>query len=264
MRGASFELGRTQQYVRGHDRHADGLAASARRPANPRRPAHPQIAHLAREGSPFLAISEWLRGKAGISAPAILASDLGAGLFLVEDLGDFVFGQLIADGAHVEPLYALAVDGLLAIRASQPPQALPMADGTPYRVPDYGREALEVELDLLLQWYFKLAAGEPASPELAASFFSAWSPYLDWLDTQPKDLVLRDYHSPNLLLCESRSGLRRVGAIDFQDAGSGPSRLRSRLASAGCAAGRAGSGRTRAVRALLPGRGQGRSQLRPR
>ena len=177
-----------------------------------------EIAHLAREGSPFLAISEWLRGKAGISAPAILASDLGAGLFLVEDLGDSVFGQLIADGAHVEPLYVLAVDGLLAIRASQPPQALPMAGGTPYRVPDYGREALEVELDLLLQWYFKLETGEPAPPELAASFFAAWSPYLDWLDTQPKGLVLRDYHSPNLLLCESRSGLRRVGAIDFQDA----------------------------------------------
>jgi aminoglycoside/choline kinase family phosphotransferase len=177
-----------------------------------------EIAHLAREGSPFLAISEWLRGKAGISAPAILASDLGAGLFLVDDLGDSVFGQLIADGAHVEPLYALAVDGLLAIRASQPPQALPMAGGAPYRVPDYGREALEVELDLLLQWYFKLETGEPASPELAASFFAAWSPYLDWLDTQPKDLVLRDYHSPNLLLCESRSGLRRLGAIDFQDA----------------------------------------------
>ena len=93
-----------------------------------------------------------------------------------------------------------------------------MAGGTPYRVPDYGREAIEVELDLLLQWYFKLETGEPASPELAASFFAAWSPYLDWLDTQPKDLVLRDYHSPNLLLCESRSGLRRLGAIDFQDA----------------------------------------------
>jgi tRNA threonylcarbamoyl adenosine modification protein YjeE len=177
-----------------------------------------EIAHLAREGSPFLAISEWLRGKAGISAPAILASDLGAGLFLVEDLGDSVFGQLIADGAHVEPLYGLAVDGLLAIRASQPPQALPMAGGATYRVPEYSREALEIELDLLLQWYFKLETGEPASPELAASFFSAWSPYLDWLDTQPKDLVLRDYHSPNLLLCESRSGLRRLGAIDFQDA----------------------------------------------
>ncbi len=177
-----------------------------------------EIAHLAREGSPFIAISEWLRGKAGIGAPAILASDLGAGLFLAEDLGDSVFGQLIAEGARIEPLYTLAVDALLAIRASQPPQALPLHGGVPYRVPDFDREALEVELDLLLQWYFKLQTGEAASPELSASFFAAWSPFLDWLETQPKDLVLRDYHSPNLLLCESRSGLRRLGAIDFQDA----------------------------------------------
>ncbi|MGB9166403.1 MAG: phosphotransferase, partial [Rhodomicrobium sp.] len=35
---------------------------------------------------------------------------------------------------------------------------------------------------------------------------------------QEKDLLLRDYHSPNLLLCEERSDLRRLGVIDFQDA----------------------------------------------
>ena len=177
-----------------------------------------EIAHLAREGTPFLAISAWLRGKAGISAPTVFASDLRSGIFLVEDLGDAVFGQLIARRAHLEMLYVHAVDGLLAIRASQPPQDLPTPGGAAYHVPDYGREALEVELDLLLQWYFKLQTGEPAPAELSASFFEAWSPFLDWLDTQPKDLVLRDYHSPNLLLREGWSGLQRLGVIDFQDA----------------------------------------------
>ncbi len=177
-----------------------------------------EIAHLAREGTPFLAVSAWLRGRAGIGAPAVLASDLRAGLFLVEDLGDAVFGKLIARRVHLEMLYVHAVDGLLAVRASQPPQDLPSPGGPAYRVPDYSREALEAELDLLLQWYFKLQTGEPASPGLSASFFEAWSPCLDWLETQPKDLVLRDYHSPNLLWCEGRSGLRKLGAIDFQDA----------------------------------------------
>jgi tRNA threonylcarbamoyl adenosine modification protein YjeE len=177
-----------------------------------------EIAHLAREGSPFLAVSAWLRGKAGVSAPTVLATDLRAGLFLVEDLGDSVFGQLIARRAHLEMLYVHAVDGLLAIRASQPPQDLPLPGGAAYHVPDYDREALEVELDLLLQWYFKLQTGEPAPAELAASFFEAWSPFLDWLDTQPKVLLLRDYHSPNLLLREGRSGLQRLGVLDFQDA----------------------------------------------
>ena len=95
-----------------------------------------------------------------------------------------------------EMLYVHAVDGLLAHPDLPSPQDLPLPGGAAYHVPDYGREALEVELDLLLQWYFKLKTGEPAPAELAASFFDAWSPFLDWLDTQPKDLVLRDYHSP--------------------------------------------------------------------
>ncbi len=177
-----------------------------------------KIAHLAREGRSFIAISEWLRGKAGLSAPAVLASDLNAGLYLVEDLGDKVFGALIAEGAALHPLYALATDGLLALRASKPAQILPVLSGAPYRLPDFDREALEIELDLLLQWYFKLRPAEATAAELEASFFEAWSPYLDWLLSQEKTLILRDYHSPNLLLCEKRDGLGRLGAVDFQDA----------------------------------------------
>ncbi len=176
------------------------------------------IAHLAREGVPFIAVSDWLRLQAGLSAPAVSASDRARGLYLVEDLGDAVFGQLIAEGEPLDPLYALAVDGLHAIRASRPPRNLPAPDGALYRVPDFDREALEVELDLLLQWYFKIAPGPSAPETLARSFFEAWSPFIDWLEDQPKDLVLRDYHSPNLLLCAGRSGLARLGVIDFQDA----------------------------------------------
>jgi tRNA threonylcarbamoyl adenosine modification protein YjeE len=177
-----------------------------------------EIAHLAREGSSFIAISDWLRGKAGVSAPAVRASDQRSGLFLIDDLGDGVFGQLIAEGSALDPLYALAVDGLLALRASRPPQRLPAADGAHYRVPEFDREALEVELDLLLQWYFKLLPDRSMAGGLSASFFEAWRPYLAWLDGQDKGLILRDFHSPNLLLCNGREGLARLGVIDFQDA----------------------------------------------
>jgi hypothetical protein len=176
------------------------------------------IAHLARKGAPFIALSDWLREKAGLSAPLVAASDLDRGLFLVEDLGDAVFGTLIAEGEPIAPLYALAVDGLLAIRASRPPRSLPLPGGASYPVPGFDREALEVELDLLLQWYFKLAPGRSGPERLSRSFFEAWSPFLDWLEGQPNDLALRDYHSPNLLLCSERSGLARLGVIDFQDA----------------------------------------------
>jgi aminoglycoside/choline kinase family phosphotransferase len=177
-----------------------------------------QIAHLARKGAPFIAVSDWLRLKAGLSAPAVAAFDLDRGLFLIEDLGDAVFGALIAEGEPLDPLYALAVDGLLAIPSSKPPRDLPMAHAAPYRVPEFDREALEIELDLLPQWYFKLFPAHGASETLSRTFFEAWSPFLDWLGKQEKDLVLRDYHSPNLLLCGERSGLAKLGVIDFQDA----------------------------------------------
>ncbi len=176
-----------------------------------------EIARLARKGLSFLAISEWLRAKAGVSAPAVAAFDLDRGLYLIEDLGDAVFGALIAAGEALEPLYELAVDGLLAIHASKPPRDLAAPGGAAFHAPDYDREALDVELDLLLQWYFKLAPAALPPDALARTFFEAWSPLLDWLETQAKVLVLRDYHSPNLLLCDGRAGLARLGVIDFQD-----------------------------------------------
>jgi N-acetylmuramate 1-kinase len=176
-----------------------------------------EIAHLARRGESFLAITHWLREKAALSAPAVLAHDLDSGLYLIEDLGDAVFGALIAANEPLVPLYELAVDGLLAIRASKPLRDLPTPGGGLYRAPDYDREALEVELDLLLEWYFKLGANPIPRETLADAFFEAWRPSLDWLDAQEKDLALRDYHSPNLLLCEDRQGLARLGVIDFQD-----------------------------------------------
>ena len=177
-----------------------------------------EIAHLARKGTSFVAVSDWLRLQTGVSAPAVAASDLERGLFLIEDLGDAVFGDLIAAGRPIESLYALAVDGLLALRASRPPRDLPGPGGARYHVPDFDREALEVELDLLLNWYFTLSPAPCAPETLARSFFEAWSPSLDWLETQEKDLVLRDYHSPNLLFCAERKGLGQLGVIDFQDA----------------------------------------------
>jgi tRNA threonylcarbamoyl adenosine modification protein YjeE len=176
-----------------------------------------EIAHLARKGGSFLAIAGWLRVKAGLSAPAVAASDLDRGLYLIEDLGDALFGALVAAGEPLPPLYALAVDGLLALRASKPPRALPIPGGALYRAPDYDREAMEIELDLLLQWYFKLAPSPLQHETLARTFFEAWRPLLDWISALNTDLVLRDYHSPNLLLCEGRAGLARLGVIDFQD-----------------------------------------------
>lgn len=180
--------------------------------------AYCEIAHLAREGRSFVALAQWLRERAGVSAPSILAWDGSSGIYLVEDLGDDVFSRLASEGKSLRPLYEIAVSGLLAIRAASAPQELPVSNGSLYRVPDFDREALEIELGLVLEWYFKWAHKRQCPSEAASSFFAAWAPYLDWLETREKGLILRDFHSPNLLLCRGRASNERLGVIDFQDA----------------------------------------------
>jgi tRNA threonylcarbamoyl adenosine modification protein YjeE len=177
-----------------------------------------EIAHRAREGRAFIAISRWLREKVSLSAPTVVAFDAARGLYLLEDLGDGLFGQVIAAGQPLETVYSLAVDGLLAMRASNAPQDLAITGEQSFHVPEFDRDALEIELELIVEWYFKWASGQACSSTAAASFSAAWSPLLDWIEDQPKGLLLRDYHSANLFLCEGRPGLARLGVIDFQDA----------------------------------------------
>ncbi len=76
-----------------------------------------QIAHLAEDMRPFSAIADALRA-AGLSAPQILAQDLGAGLLLIEDLGDRVYGAELQRGGSQEELWRAAVDVLLKLRSS--------------------------------------------------------------------------------------------------------------------------------------------------
>ena len=53
---------------------------------------------------------------------------------------------------------------------------------------------------------------------MRAEFSALWAPVLDRLLALPGGWFLRDYHSPNLIWLPERSGVARVGIIDFQDA----------------------------------------------
>jgi aminoglycoside/choline kinase family phosphotransferase len=64
--------------------------------------------------------------------------------------------------------------------------------------------------------------GRPADESLCASYAAAWNGVFDRLDSAEKTLVLRDFHSPNLIWRAERAGHDRLGLIDFQDAAIGP------------------------------------------
>jgi len=180
------------------------------------------IVHLAEDMRPFAAIARHLREQ-GLSAPAIYAQDLAQGFLLLEDLGDTVYGPAIEAGADEETLYGAAVDVLAALHDVPVPASLPCGDDGPdHVVPPFDDEALMTEAALLPSWYARLAFGGDLSGDAQAGFEAAWRQVFTTARQDRDVLLLRDYHSPNLLVLDERAGLARVGIIDFQDALVGP------------------------------------------
>jgi tRNA threonylcarbamoyl adenosine modification protein YjeE len=194
----------------------------------PRRPDGPpvrdgkpysQIAHLAEDVTPFIAMAHGLVER-GFSAPRILASERETGLLILEDLGH----ELVVRGdpsAPIEERYAVAVDALAALHSLDLPDTLPVERGLDHRLPRYDRDALLIELELLLDWYLpKLKS--VISDSNREAFFYHWEEALVPALEAPQTWMLRDYHSPNLLWLPQRQGIARIGLLDFQDAMMGP------------------------------------------
>ncbi len=211
----------TRSYTRLSKTDASALLMDAPRqpdgpPVRDDRP-YSSLAHLAEDVRPFVAIANALHSE-GFSTPQILASDLDRGLLLLEDFGDRVFGKLVNQGAAMAPLYEEATRVLAELSRKTPPDSLPLPDGSAFKLPFYNLEAFGIELELLLDWFWPAARREAISPELRAEYLQLWQNALLPVFSQSNSWVLRDFHSPNLIWLEERSGTRRVGLIDFQDA----------------------------------------------
>lgn len=172
------------------------------------------IAHLAETVDAFVAMDKGLRSL-GLSAPEILAQDLVTGLLLTEDLGDEPVVD--ADGPIPER-YEAAARLLAELHRHALPTILPVAEGRDHVLPDYDREALAIETELVLDWYAPHIAGVTLPAVTRAEFSRIWNKLFDELFETPATWTLRDYHSPNLLWLPERVGHARLGLIDFQDA----------------------------------------------
>ena len=157
----------------------------------------------------FAAMSRHLRGL-GLSAPAILAQDLDQGFLLLEDLGDDLYARLLsADPAREAQLYAAAVDVLLHVQAHPAPPGLPSLSAAEWTA----------AAGLVLDGYVHAslpAKGQPDASPQARDLRGALQAALTAHADGPRVLILRDYHADNLLWLPGRSGLARVGLLDFQ------------------------------------------------
>jgi tRNA threonylcarbamoyl adenosine modification protein YjeE len=198
------------------------LMNSPRRPDGPplrNGKSYSAIAHLAEDVTPFVATARALRQR-GFSAPEILALDRAAGLALLEDFGD----EFIVAGtppAAVQERYETAVDVLLALHRQRLPDTLPVEAGIDYTLPRYDIDAMLIEVELLIDWYLpRLGASTTAA--MREAYLALWREALLPAIEAPRTWVLRDFHSPNLMWVPNRTGIQRVGLLDFQDAVMGP------------------------------------------
>jgi aminoglycoside/choline kinase family phosphotransferase len=178
-----------------------------------------QIAHLAEDVIPFVAVANGLR-QLGYSAPQIYEAELGDGLLLIEDLQSdpVVSGQ---PSTPIPERYAAAVDVLITLHDQKVPAGVRIAPNVAHRLPVYDEDAMLIEVELLLDWYLP-HHGMAVTEEMREVYIGLWHEALQAAIHSKPTWVMRDFHSPNLIWLPERKGIARVGLLDFQDALLGP------------------------------------------
>ncbi len=177
------------------------------------------VVHLAEDVKPFVAIAGGLRER-GFSTPVIHHTDLDNGFLITEDFGSAGF----VEGDPARPIverYHVAADMLAALHRVALPFILPLAPDLTYAIPTFDTDALLVEAGLMLEWYLPDRGVEPTN-KMRDEFVTIWRDLLSKPAAAARTWVIRDFHSPNLIWLDQRSGIAKVGIIDFQDAVLGP------------------------------------------
>ena len=164
----------------------------------------------------FAAVSAYLRSR-GLSAPEVEAFDAEHGFAILEDLGDDLFARLIERGQDPVPLYEAATDLQVALHAEPAPKVL-TAPGATWPVATYDNLALRTYTELFLEWWPKYAGLPPFPTEATAEWEALAAPIRARGEAGATVFAHRDYHAENLLWLPARTGLARVGLLDFQDA----------------------------------------------
>ena len=111
---------------------------------------------------------------------------------------------------------------LVALHGQQLPDTLPVSPHVDYRIPPYDVDAFLIEADLhagLVPAALRSAIWRTRERD---QYRELWREHLQPAIESPPTWVLRDFHSPNLLWLPRRTGIARIGILDFQDALMGP------------------------------------------
>jgi tRNA threonylcarbamoyl adenosine modification protein YjeE len=178
-----------------------------------------EIAHIAQNANSFVAISAYLRSN-DFSAPEVLSVDFNQGILLIEDLGRQ--GVLDDEGRPISDRYIESVRCLARLHELGVPPAMQITADEQYDVPVFDAQAMKIEVSLLVEWYLPFKRGAPVRDDEKREYFAIWDGLIASLKDCETGLLLRDFHSPNIIWQPEEQSHRKVGLIDFQDAMVGP------------------------------------------
>ncbi len=142
-----------------------------------------------------------------VRVPEVLGSELEQGWLLLEDFGNTTLYEKAARGDQASVLKQ-AVDVLLNW------QAWGRQWGSASTLPFFSPPLLERKLRLFHEHFL----GDLVSGAETDACQVIYERLVDQINTQPQEILHRDYHSRNLMCLDSGE----LGVIDFQDAHQGP------------------------------------------
>lgn len=157
----------------------------------------------------FIEISKALQSQ-GLWVPEIIHQNLEQGFFVLSDLGDKLYLDYL-NANTADQLYTSAMQALLKIQACPEP--------VDYPLPQFDRDFMLTELNRLIRWYFQGLLKWDVPQNILNQCKKLFEDLVQNAQAQPQVFVHRDYHSRNLMFCESKIS---PGIIDFQDAVMGP------------------------------------------
>jgi len=163
------------------------------------------------DSAPFVHIAGLLHA-AGVKAPEVLEWDPSAGFMLLNDLGRQTMLDVLdpAKPDASRPLYAQAIDALIAWQLASKPGVLP----------PYDRALLERELALFPEWYVRRHRGVTIEGKLQERLERSFRAIVENNLASPSVYVHRDFMPRNLMI--SGGPQDPLGVLDFQDAVYGP------------------------------------------
>lgn len=162
---------------------------------------------------PFVDIAGRLTA-AGLNVPKVIEMDLKQGFLLLSDLGPTTYYDKIVAGVEdftLQKMYREALAALVDMQATR-------YDG----LPRYDAPRLKEELGLFTEWYTSIHCKTILPPETLQALDTVFDLLVKHNAAQPQVFVHRDFHSPNLMLCEEEKFGANPGILDFQDAVAGP------------------------------------------